>query len=365
MKHKKRNRYLAVSVGYAALSTTLKISGTTNISKQSWNVYWANPVVTAGSVTTTPPVLSAESGQTLNTIATWNVTLNQPGDFYEFTIDAVNAGSIDAMITNINNTVSPALPSYIKYTVAYDNGGTPTKNDLLAKKNSTNTIEKYLVRVYFDPTAITQEELNAMEDSVTYTFTYEVEYGQADSNATAERFACPGPNCVYSYYVTTNVIPQLYYADNGTNTRSTLSEYTTDYTTLKDTNDNQRSYFLGYILDNNDKITRGFVCGIKNMGEPTERVFCLEGTTDDSKYTNNLNLLQSRSLWGNTCVVRAGYPMYTDCGNSNDFHSTVYKDTTSHITIFSVSQGNYSCWVSNTGAMACGGGQGATANPGN
>ena len=106
MKNKKKRKtlllvllLLGISIGFAALSTTLKIIGTTNISKNTWNIYWENKSVNQNGVSTTAPGLSAEQGKTANTIATWSVTLNLPGDFYEFTINAVNSGTIDAMLS--------------------------------------------------------------------------------------------------------------------------------------------------------------------------------------------------------------------------------------------------------------------------
>lgn len=193
MRNKKRNKYailililLALSIGYAAISTTLKIDGSTGISKQSWSVYWANPVVTTGSVTTNIPTITQDTNYQLNTKAIWNTTLNLPGDFYEFTIDAVNDGSIDAMITNIETSVTdsngdPAtLPSYIKVSVTYDDGIPIRKNQLLAKKNgNTVTVDKYKVRVEFLDT-ITREELNAIPTGgLSYVYRFGVTYGQA------------------------------------------------------------------------------------------------------------------------------------------------------------------------------------------
>ena len=192
MKNRKRKNtimvllilVLGITIGFAALATTLKINGTANITKNTWNIYWDNPVVTTGSVTTTAPTLSAESGQTTNTIATWTTSLNLPGDFYEFTIDAVNAGTLDAMITDIENTVTPNLPSYIKYEVTYYDGETIAKKHLLSKKSgNTPTTEKYKVRVEFLDT-ITTEELNSIpEGGISYTFKYQVTYSQADDTA--------------------------------------------------------------------------------------------------------------------------------------------------------------------------------------
>lgn len=180
---------LAVSIGYAAIATTLKINGTTTVKGARWNVYWENPKVTSGSVTTTEPQLSEN-----DTIATYDITLNEPGDFYEFTIDAVNAGSINAKIAEngIKNTVYEndgttvkTLPAYIGYTVTYaDNDEVITEGDILEKANgSTPTKKKYKVKVWYK-TDIDQSILNTSTDE-TMQLKFEVQYVQADKNGVA------------------------------------------------------------------------------------------------------------------------------------------------------------------------------------
>jgi len=182
---------LVITIGYALVSTTLKITGNATITKQTWSVYWGVPTVTEGSVTTTPPTRSEDSGDPANTKLTWSTTLSLPGDYYEFEVDAVNAGTIDAMITGITPTVSPALPTnpdYIKYSVTYADGITPALNHLLPKADqsttpSTPTTEKYKVRVYYDEAAATAATINNMSSSTTYTFTLNITYGQATDEA--------------------------------------------------------------------------------------------------------------------------------------------------------------------------------------
>ena len=194
MRNKKRNKYLLllallllVTVGYALISTTLKINGTATVTKQTWNVYWGVPTVTEGSVTTTPPTRTQDQDDPANTKLIWTTTLNLPGDYYEFTVDAVNAGTIDAMITGINNTVTPTLPEYIKYNVTYADGVAIGENHLLAKQTGANpTTEKYKVRVYYDEAAATASTINNMTSDTQYTFTFNVTYGQATSDAKAK-----------------------------------------------------------------------------------------------------------------------------------------------------------------------------------
>ena len=198
MRNKRKNKYmlllillLGITLGYAAISTTLKIVGDATVTKQTWNVYWGVPTVTEGSVSTTAPTRGADSGDPANTKLTWNVTLNLPGDFYEFEVDAVNAGTIDAMITGITPTVSPALPTnpeYIKYSITYADGIEPAVNHLLPKGTKsgstiTPTTERYKVRVYYDETAATRDTINNMAADTTYTFNLELTYGQATDEA--------------------------------------------------------------------------------------------------------------------------------------------------------------------------------------
>lgn len=193
-RNKRKNKYLlllilllGISLGYALISTTLKINGSAIVNKHTWDVYWGVPSVTTGSVSETAPTRGADSGDPANTKLTWSVTLDLPGDFYEFEVDAVNNGDIDAMITGINPTVSPALPTnpdYIKYTVTYVDGITPALKHKLAKKTgNTPTTERYKVRVYYDETVATAASVNAMTDATTYTFNLELTYGQATDEA--------------------------------------------------------------------------------------------------------------------------------------------------------------------------------------
>ncbi len=317
---KKKNRYLtlllillAVSVGYAALSTQLKINGTANITKNTWSVYWDEDsiTITEGSKgNTEPDVVNGDDGSS-NTKVTWEVTLDLPGDFYEFTIDAANAGTVDAMITGITPTVPSNLPSYISYSVTYADGTAPAENHLLAKgTKSGNTIipttETYKVRVEYLDT-VTPADLNAIgTNGDTYQFSYQVTYGQATTAAVNPHpvvDTCPGPNCVYAFYTDLKAYTDYDYNNDEPLQRSTLTNYTSDYTTLQN-NGVQRKYFFGHILDSNNVIQRAFVCGLKDGN----KLFCLEGVNSAGGEDptgirqRNLNTLNSADLWNNTCL---------------------------------------------------------------
>ena len=121
-----------LTIAYAALNAVLTIQGSAQVTSSNWDIHLANPKVTNGSATTTVPSIITSSTVEFST------TLNMPGDFYEFTIDVVNAGSIDAMIENVVKTpeLTADQAKFLKYEVSYANGESITTRQLLAKETS-------------------------------------------------------------------------------------------------------------------------------------------------------------------------------------------------------------------------------------
>ena len=185
---------LVVSIGYAALASNLKINGTTGVKSATWDVYWNNVQINPESVSTTTGNQARITDQA-KTQVEYSVTLNEPGDFYEFTVDAVNNGTIDAMIAshgivdgvysdaNYQNEVT--LPDAVSYSVTYADGTQIADKHLLAKKSgNTPTTETYKVRIeYRNDDSIDPEDLDNDNDH-TYYFKFSVNYVQADTTAT-------------------------------------------------------------------------------------------------------------------------------------------------------------------------------------
>ena len=117
-----------LTIAYAALNAVLTIQGSAQVTSADWDIHLANPKVTNGSVTTTVPTLA--TGKSL----TFSTTLNMPGDFYEFTVDVVNSGSIDAMIEKVTKTpeLTADQAKYLNYTVSYANGESITNKQVIA-----------------------------------------------------------------------------------------------------------------------------------------------------------------------------------------------------------------------------------------
>ena len=134
---------LTITVGYAALSTTLNINGTSKINNATWDVHFANLEVTSGSVSATKAA-TIDSATEID----YNVELIKPGDFYEFTVDVTNTGTIDAKLgaAPILNGVSAEQDVCTNYTVTYSDDTAIHANDKLA----AGATKKLKVRVEFD-----------------------------------------------------------------------------------------------------------------------------------------------------------------------------------------------------------------------
>lgn len=115
-----------LTIAYAVLTVTLNISGSAEIAASNWNIHFENINVTTGSSGSIPIIKD-------NTTVNFSTTLNMPGDYYIFTVDVVNNGTIDAMIDSITKT--PTLTAdqakYINYVIEYENGDTISAKQLV------------------------------------------------------------------------------------------------------------------------------------------------------------------------------------------------------------------------------------------
>ena len=122
---------LMVTIGFALLSTTLKINGITGINKNTWDIHWDDTSIseTTGSVTATTPAAVTDAEEKN---ISFEVEFELPGDFYEFTVDAVNEGSIDGKIETISikfyeadgttEIAAADLPDEITYSLTHKDG---------------------------------------------------------------------------------------------------------------------------------------------------------------------------------------------------------------------------------------------------
>ena len=163
-----------LTIAYAALSAVLTISGNARVSAADWDIYLANPKVTNGSATTIVPSIKTSSTVEFST------TLSMPGDFYEFTIDVVNGGSIDAMIENVVKTpeLTTDQAKFLKYEITYQNGESITNKQLLAK----DTTMPIKVRIEYRKDLVASD---LPTGQVVLDLALTLEYTQSDGTASA------------------------------------------------------------------------------------------------------------------------------------------------------------------------------------
>ena len=205
---------LCLGLGYAYINSDLNINGTAQVNSANWDIHWANIAVTNGSVSgsnvVTAPAISN------NTTVNYSVILPQPGDYYEFTVDAVNGGSLDAMIDNIDSKLNGAtittLPAYLKYSVTYADGVALAPNHKLVH----NTTEKYKVRIEYNPDVNTNQ-LPVSNQTLNLQFT--VTYRQANENVVNR------PTVIY----TSNIYDNEDYENTSAFLGQTISPSITQY----------------------------------------------------------------------------------------------------------------------------------------
>ncbi len=166
---------LLIGVGFAYLNTTLSIGGVVNVENSSWDIHFENVVVSNGSVAaTTQPTISN------NTTVSFGVILENPGDFYEFTVDVVNDGTYDAKIDSID--ILPVLTSvqqeYFAYTVKYVNGAAIQIDDAL------NAGDQETIKIRIEYLVNADTSLYPDED-IDFDFSVSLDYLQGTGNAIA------------------------------------------------------------------------------------------------------------------------------------------------------------------------------------
>lgn len=135
--------FVGISLGYAILNTSLNITGKSSIAKSTWDIHFENISITDGSV----EAIKEPTVEDLTSVY-FEAKLSNPGEFYEYTVDVVNKGSIPAKISSnpILSGVEETEDVYLNYTVTYLDGREIKLGDTLDVSESVS----YKVRIEFD-----------------------------------------------------------------------------------------------------------------------------------------------------------------------------------------------------------------------
>ena len=133
---------ILLGIGYAYLQTTLNITGTTNVDKTTWNVYWdgshANARSSSDVVINSMPAIDEHNP----TLITYDIELPKPGSWAEFTVDAKNDGSVNAMIGDISIALdtSDNIPDYLEVSFTYADG-VPIYEKQILRAHTSETLK--------------------------------------------------------------------------------------------------------------------------------------------------------------------------------------------------------------------------------
>ena len=134
---------VSLSIGYAIISSNLELNGNAKIANMAWQVYFDNVKVTDGSTGLSVPTLSADK-----TSVSFTTSFTKPTDYYDFTLDLINAGTIAAKVDSVVlSGLTAEQDVYANYRVTYVGGGEISAGDTL-NPGETREIR---VRLEMDP----------------------------------------------------------------------------------------------------------------------------------------------------------------------------------------------------------------------
>ena len=164
-KHKKNSKLfilvlliLGISIGYAFISSTLSITGIAGINKNTWDIHWNENSIEelANSVEANT---SAHVSDEEKKIVSFDADLELPGDFYGFTVDAKNYGTIDGQVKQVTlkfidpvtkEEIEPEnLPDYLTYTFTHGDDTEILENETIDVGQSI----KYKFKLEFNENA--------------------------------------------------------------------------------------------------------------------------------------------------------------------------------------------------------------------
>lgn len=163
---------LIMSVGYAGYTEQLQMTGTVKVKPATWKVQFKDGSYSeaAGSVAATAHTLDA-------TTMTYSVTLEKPGDVYEFNTVIENTGTFDANLTAVTMTeLNEAQSKYLTYEITYGSRTfteSETGLNISLPKNNTAPVTVKVKVAYTLPAD--EAELPQTEQTITLQATFDYE----------------------------------------------------------------------------------------------------------------------------------------------------------------------------------------------
>ena len=180
---------LGISVGFAAMSQTLTISGQAKVQPASWDIKFTNATFDDNSTdaTATTDTTSTPQKPTLSdtTFSNYEIVLTKPGDKGTYLVTVENQGDIDATLTTAN------IGSTLSFTGAATDPTVKASDEAIVQANVTYTV------TWDDDTAIaTGSALDAGDSKV---IKIEVEYDEDATELPTEPVTITGRDVTLIY----------------------------------------------------------------------------------------------------------------------------------------------------------------------
>lgn len=135
--------FVLIGVGYSYIQSSLSINGNSTITGGLWKIYFDNLTISDGSLSTDNPAVISDDGTSIS----FSINFADPDEYYEFEVDVINDGLLDAMVSDYEQiNISEEYKPYIVYEITYIDLNGVNPGDLLASK----TAERIKFKFFFN-----------------------------------------------------------------------------------------------------------------------------------------------------------------------------------------------------------------------
>lgn len=308
--------FASIGVGYAALTSTISINGTTQITSAKWDVHFANYSLGANTSGNCAQPSITENGTKL-TISKIGLSAGTEVEYY---VDVVNAGTIDARLSSVIKSKLTPGEKYLKYTVTYGFNMPIKENDLL----KAGTSERIRISiVYSDDKTLAPTTQETVSD-----LTFKIDYVQDKGNGVARARLCKRATTLHTGTVGTSTTT-VNYGQIGTSGKLASGD-------AFDCDVNGDGKY--------DAATERFYYVTDLDGDANTAVLIFYGNSDSSgvylinraNYSSNnysgpttiVRQLPTTSAWPRVGLIKNTSQIYNDKGGTTAAHST--NTTTTH-----------------------------------
>ena len=164
---------LVIGIGYAYLTSNLSITGSTEVVANTWDIHFANLNEIEGSVIATSPAIINSDSTSIN----YSITLSRPKEYYEFTVDVKNDGTLPGKVSiSTLSGLDTTSSKIIDYSITYTNGNPVNVGDIL-NAGAKKTIR---VRVFYKDD-ISESDFPSTDLNLNLTYTLQYVQSEEDS----------------------------------------------------------------------------------------------------------------------------------------------------------------------------------------